>query len=72
MDVRILLSRAGQSDRRIIAKAVVSGFETGMLAGEDQRRSDADAAKRSGDRGELDGFGTRADDDNNWAGQPSP
>jgi hypothetical protein len=55
-----------------MAEAVIGGIEIGMLPGEDERRRDADVAERLGDWGELDSFGTSADDENNAAGQPSP
>ena len=72
MHVWIIVSAARQSERGIIAQAVIGGIEAGMLPREEQRRRDADVAERLGDWGELDSFGTSADDENNAAGQPSP
>jgi len=55
------------------AQAMVGGGETGMLAGEDQVRGDPGGRERMGERGQLDGFRTRADNQlDTISGQRSP
>lgn len=72
MQVRIVLARAGKAHRRITRKTVIGRIELRMLAGEDEDRRQSAAAERLGDRLELDRLGTRADDQNDATGQPSP
>jgi len=43
-----------------------------MLSGEDRRRRNSARVERLGNRGELDRFGTSADNDYYTVGQPSP
>ena len=59
----ILRSRASEPCREIGTEAIVGGVEAGMLAGEDQARPSAASRERPGDGGELDRFGTGADDE---------
>ena len=72
MRVRIILSAACQKHRRIIAESMIGAIQRRMLAGEDDRRKNPPALERFGDGLELDGFGTRTDDQNDATGQPSP
>jgi hypothetical protein len=70
--VRIILSRAIETKRRIMFETVIGRPERGVLAGEDDSRDDSKRCQRSRDRFDLDGFGTGADDENYATGQLSP
>lgn len=72
MSMRVILPGAGEAQDGIAAEPVISRVEQRVLAGKDQQRRNTAGIERSDDRGELDGFGTRADDDNDRTGQPSP
>lgn len=72
MNVRVVLPGAAKADRREAAKAVIGDIEAGMLAGYDQQRIDSVSGERAANGGELDRFGTGADDDSDATGQPSP
>ena len=72
MNVRVFLSGAAKPNRRIKSKTVIGGLQPGMLAGQDEFRSESPLRERIGDGGELDRFGTSADYDCDAAGQPSP
>jgi hypothetical protein len=47
----------------VSAEAVVGEVEVDMLAGQDQARADIASGERPGDGGELDRFGSGADDE---------
>jgi hypothetical protein len=53
-------------------EAEVHSIESRMLAGEDDQRRDSAPGKRVSNWCKLDRLGTRADDDDNGTGQPSP
>jgi hypothetical protein len=73
MRIRIRFAGAIEPDRAILAKAMLSRIERGMLAGEDQARLQPPRGQRVGDGGKFDRFGSGADDEPNVCGtQPSP
>lgn len=72
VNVRVVLSCAAEPERRIKAKTVIVRLKPGMLAGQDEFRSDGPLRERIGDGGELYRFGASADNDCDAAGQPSP
>jgi hypothetical protein len=63
MPVRISLSRAIQPDGRKASKSVVRRIKLWMLAGENQPGRNSARVERLGNGGELDRFGTSADND---------
>lgn len=74
-DMGIGLGQAGaiERDPRQVAKAMFGKVEVRMLAGADDQAFMPARDKRGGDRRELDGFGTSADDKPDFsATQPSP
>jgi hypothetical protein len=72
MPVRISLSRTIQPEGRKASESIVGGIKLRMLSGEDRRRRNSRRVERLGNRGELDRFGTSADNDYYTVGQPSP
>ena len=72
MHVRIPLSGAIQPARGKAGEAEICRLKLWMLPGEDQRWRNSARVERLGNRGELDRFGTSADNDNDMVGQPSP
>jgi hypothetical protein len=72
VDVRVFLTGAAEPNRRIMAQTIIGRLQPGVLTGQDQFWSDSALRERIGDGGELDRFGTSADDDRDAAGQPSP
>lgn len=64
LDMAVGVGRPGaaEPDRLAVAKAVVGWIEVGVLPGDDQRRAQAKADERAGNRGKLDCLGPRADD----------
>jgi len=72
MGVRVVQPGAGQAQRRMAAQPGVGRVEPRVLARKDQQRRDPPVIERANDGGELDRFGTGADDDNDRTGQPSP
>ena len=72
MGVRILPSGAIKPKLGKPVQSETGRLKLRMLTGEDQRRRNSPGIERLCDRGELDRFGTSADDDNNTVGQPSP
>jgi hypothetical protein len=72
MRVRIPLSGAVELDLREMAQPEIGRLKLRMLPGEDQRRRYSARMERLGNSGELDRFGTSADDNNYSMGQPSP
>jgi hypothetical protein len=72
VNVRVFLTGAAEPNRRIMAQTIIGRLQPGVLTGQDQFWSDSALRERIGDGGELDRFGTSADDDRDAAGQPSP
>jgi hypothetical protein len=72
MCVRILLARAVEPDLRKAIQPEIARLKLWMLAGEDQPGRNTVRIERLGNGGELDRFGTSADDDNYTIRQPSP
>lgn len=72
MRMRVILPGAGEAQGCIAAEPVIGRIEQRVLAGKDQQRRNTAGIERADDRGELDCFGTGADDDNDRTGQPSP
>jgi len=63
MRVRILLSRTIQPERRKAIESEIGRLKLRMLTGKDQRRRYSARFECFGNRGELDRFGTSADND---------
>jgi len=72
MGVGVVLPGAGKAQGGIAAEPVIGWVEQRVLAGKDQQRRQSTGIERADDGGELDRFGTRADNDNDRIGQPSP
>lgn len=70
--VGVVLARAGQAKGSKGPEPVVGRVELRVLAGKYEKRRNPATDQRPDDGGELDRFGTRADDDRNKTGQPSP
>jgi hypothetical protein len=74
-DVGVGLGQAGaiERDPRQMAKTIFGKVEVGVLAGADDEALMPARSQRGGDGGELDRFGTSADDEPDFSGtQPSP
>ena len=74
-DMGVGLGQAGaiERDPRQMAKTIFAEVEVGVLAGQDDEAFVPARSQRGGDGGELDGFGTSADDEPDFSGtQPSP
>jgi hypothetical protein len=72
MHVWILLSATIQPARAKASESEILRLKLRMLPGEDQRWRNSARVERLGNRGELDRFGTSADNDNDVVGQLSP
>jgi hypothetical protein len=73
MRMRVFPAGAGQRDARECIEAELARLQTGMLAGEDERRREPMPEKGAGNRCQLYGFGPGADDQPNVGEtQPSP
>jgi hypothetical protein len=70
--MRVLLARTSKPERRKAIESEISRIELRMLSGEYQRGRKSARAQRRCNGGELNRFGTSADDDNYALGQPSP
>ena len=70
--MRVALALAMEPDGLVRVEAEAGGIERRVLAGEDEQRRDSALGERICDWCELDRLGTRADDDNDGTGQPSP
>ena len=63
MEHRVGLARAVERRGGEALQAMIAKLEPGMLAGDEQVRRLAEGGERVGNRAELDGFGTRSDDE---------
>ena len=64
---------AAQLQARECLEAVIGGVEPGVLTGKHDQAFEPARHKGRGDREQLDGFGTSADDKPDFSGtQPSP
>ena len=72
MRVRVFETTAIESDRGKPVEPEIGRIKLRMLARKYQRQRNAAGAQRLGNGGELDRFGTSADDEYNVRRQPSP
>jgi hypothetical protein len=71
--VRVVLAGTFEPFRMKGAKSELRGIEVRVLARQDQRWPEAPLGERIGNRGQLDCFGSGADDQPDFRGtQPSP
>ena len=72
MRVRVAVALAMEPKGTVHVEAEADGIKRRVLAGEDKQRRDSALGERICNWCELDRLGTRADDDDNGTGQPSP